>query len=239
MMSTATCSPLVSDIIPVYNGELYLAEAIGSVFSQTYRHVEVVVVDDGSTDRSSHIARSFGEVRCIYQQNLGVAAARNTGVSAAKADLLTFLDADDLWPPGRLRAQVAHFLEHPHIGFAFGRCRAFLEPGVPKPGWLDPDALEGKQIGYFPGTLLATRSALQTVGTFNPSYRVGEGAEWYVRAQESGVPMAVIDEVLLLRRIHRCNLTHQGEGINSSILQALKESLDRKRRSRPNPLTER
>ena len=229
-MAKATREPLIGVVVPVNNGELYLEDALRSVFSQTYRQFEVIVVDDGSRDRSSQIARSFEEARLIRQTNQGVAAARNTGISAAQADLLTFLDSDDTWPPDRLRIQVDFLLEHPDVGFTIGRYRNFLEPGTPRPQWLDEAALKEEQTGYFPGTLIVRRATLETVGLFNPDYRVGEGAEWFVRAKETNVPMAILDDVLLHRRIHGSNLTRQARLVNSSILQALKESLDRKRK---------
>lgn len=228
-MNGRTSQPLVSVVIPVYNGERYLEEALQSAFDQDYPHLEVVLVDDGSTDRSADIARSFAGLKYLSQPNQGPAAARNTALSYVTGDLVTFLDADDLWPGNRVRLQVDFMLENPDIGFAFGRCHAFLEPGTPRPPWLSEDALTGAQVGYFPGTLVATREALDIVGGFNPELQVGEGADWFIRAKDSRIPMKVIDEVLLHRRVHATNLTHQGRQINQNILQALKQSLDRKR----------
>jgi len=231
-MTEKTNEPLVSVIIPVYNGERYLEEALQSVVDQSYSRLEVVMVDDGSTDRSADIARSFEGLNCLSQTNQGPAVARNAAISIATGDLITFIDADDIWPENRIRTQVDFMTKNPGIGFAFGRCLAFLEPGTVKPPWLSADALEGKQVGYFPGTLVITREALDTVGGFNPKLHVGEGAEWFIRAKESQIPMDVIDEVLLHRRIHSSNLTHQGDQINLNILAALKQSLDRKRQGR-------
>ena len=224
--------PKVSVIIPVYNGELYLEEALKSVFDQAYPHLEVVLVDDGSTDRSAEIAHSFPGIRYLSQTNQGPGAARNAGISIADGDLITFLDSDDVWPVDRIRTQVDFMFGNPDIGFAFGRCLAFLEPDTVKPPWLTVDALSGRQVGYFPGTLVVTKKAWNAVGGFNPKLRVGEGAEWFIRAKESQIPMKVIDEVLLHRRIHSSNLTYQGDQINLNILEALKNSIDRKRQKK-------
>src|SRR4029079_2498347 len=106
-------NPLVSVIVPVYNGERYLREALESVFAQTYRAIEVIVVDDGSPDDSGTIGQSFPEVRYIHQTNQGVAAARNNGIEAARGEFFAFLDQDDLWVPEKLNVQVEYFLGHP------------------------------------------------------------------------------------------------------------------------------
>ena len=99
-------SPLVSVIIPVYNGQAYLRPTLKSVFAQDYRPLEVIAVDDGSIDRSAEIIRSFPEVVYLYQDNRGHAAARNAGISAANGEFLAFLDADDLWPPDKLNLHL-------------------------------------------------------------------------------------------------------------------------------------
>jgi glycosyltransferase involved in cell wall biosynthesis len=107
---------LLSVIIPVYNGERYLAEAARSVRAQTYRPLEVIVVDGGSTDNSAQIARSFAQVHCIQQRNSGVSAARNAGIAASHGESITFLDQDGLWAPEKARPHVRHLLNHPEAG---------------------------------------------------------------------------------------------------------------------------
>src|SRR6476660_1471039 len=109
--------PLVSVIIPVYNGTCYLRAALESVFAQTYRPFEVIVVDDGSLDDSGVIAQSFDDVRYIHQENQGVAAARNNGIEVARGEFLAFLDQDDLWTPEKLKLQMGHLLSDPELGY--------------------------------------------------------------------------------------------------------------------------
>jgi glycosyltransferase involved in cell wall biosynthesis len=109
-------TPLVSCIVPVFNGERYLAEALDSVLGQTYRALEVIVVDDGSTDGTPAVVRTFGaRVRCVTQPNAGLAAARNRGLAAATAELVAFLDADDLWLPEKIACQMERFRAHPEL----------------------------------------------------------------------------------------------------------------------------
>src|SRR5690349_2600271 len=102
-------APLVSVVIPVFDGEAYLAAAIESALAKTYARVEVIVVDDGSTDGSASVAARY-DVRLVRQSNRGVSAACNAGVEAARGELIAFLDADDLWPPERLEIQARHLL---------------------------------------------------------------------------------------------------------------------------------
>src|SRR3954453_22774254 len=92
----------VSVIVPVYNGAAYLPEAIGSALAQTVRPLEIVVVDDGSTDDSGRIAQQYELVRYVWQANAGISAARNRGIEAAQGDVLALLDADDVWLPDKL-----------------------------------------------------------------------------------------------------------------------------------------
>lgn len=116
-------SPLVSVIIPVYNYERFLAEAIESVLSQTYRELEVIVVDDGSTDRSGEVARSFAGkgVSYCHQVHAGIGPARNKGVELARGDFLAFLDADDRWPEEKLERQLRAFEDDPALEMVLAR----------------------------------------------------------------------------------------------------------------------
>jgi glycosyltransferase involved in cell wall biosynthesis len=123
------CPPLITLIIPVYNGERYLAKAIHSALSQTLPPTEVLVVDDGSTDGSAAIARSFGPpVHVLTQANLGPAVARNLGAVHAAGDLLAFVDADDLWSPEKLAHQVRTVQNDSSIEAVLGVVENFISP---------------------------------------------------------------------------------------------------------------
>jgi len=222
--------PLVSVIIPVHNCERYLAEAIESVLAQTYRPIEVVVVDDGSTDNSADIARSYQEIHYIYQPHQGVAAARNVAIAAAQGEFIAFLDADDRWPSDKLRVQVEYLIEHPHVGYTISRLQNFLAPGVNLPPRVKKSLLERDQIGLM--TLVARRTVFEQVGGFDPGYRVGSDFEWFTRATDAGIPTAILPRVLLYRRIHDSNLSSQPQTRAASLLRMFKASIDRQRRQR-------
>ncbi len=215
--------PLVSAIIPAHEGERFLHAAIGSVLAQEYTPLEVIVVDDGSTDGSADVAASF-PVRCLRQPNLGVAAARNAGLAAAGGEVISFLDQDDLWPPAKLAVQVGHLLEHPELGFVVGRMEVFLEPGAPRPAWMHVD-----QPAFLLGALVAWRHVFDLVGAFETGYTVSSDADWFARAKDAGIPRAVLPEVVLRYRIHEQNASHRRDVLWHETMQVLRRSVERRR----------
>lgn len=110
---------LVTVAIPAYNSEWFLADALASVFAQTYQCHECIVVDDGSTDGTADIAASFPGVRCVTQDNRGVAAARNRAIAEAVGDLIAFLDADDVWLPTKIERQIECFDRDTSLGMVY------------------------------------------------------------------------------------------------------------------------
>ena len=221
-------SPLVSIIIPVYNGEEFLAEAIESPLAQSYSSIEIIVVDDGSTDKTREIASNYDEVIYQYQENSGVAAARNAGIDLSHGELIAFLDADDLWLKNKLDRQV-EFLQNDssHIG-CLVRFKNFLQPGTSRPPWVLEDSLsEQGSLAHSPCTLLAKREVFETVGKFATDYKVGSDAEWFFRAKDLKADLAVIDEIHVHRRIHDRNLGHDQSENRKVKMRILKESIVR------------
>ena len=221
--------PLVSVIIPVYNGARFLRAAIESVFAQTYRPIEVIVVDDGSADDSGVIAQSFPEVRYIRQENQGVAAARNNAIEAAQGEFFAFLDQDDLWTPEKLRIQIEHLLNNPELGYTLTHQQFFLEPGTTLPPWFRKELLASVHTGWVLGTVVVRRSAFEQVGYFATGYSAANDSDWFFRAKAAGVPMAIIPELLLLKRIHESNDSGRAKEILSELLKVVRSSLDRQR----------
>lgn len=222
--------PTVSTIIPVYNGERYLAAALDSVLNQSAPPTEIVVVDDGSSDGSAAIAHRYAPfVHCYQQPHAGPGAARNQGASMAQGDYLAFLDADDLWLPDKLASQMAYLQTHPEIDMVFGHVEQFISPD------LTPDqypALPEQPIiaGLGAGTMLIHRSHFHQVGPFPTQWMIGEFIEWYSRAQTMGLQATVLPQVVMRRRLHTTNLTRRTQDRRSDYLQILKLRLDEKRR---------
>jgi len=221
--------PLVSVIIPVYNGARYLHAALESVFAQTYRPFEVVVVDDGSVDASGVIAQSFPDVRYIHQANQGVATARNNGLEAARGEFFAFLDQDDLWTPEKLKLQIAHLLSHPDLGYTLTQQQFFLDQGATIPAWFRKELLTEVHTGWVLGTLVVRRTAFENVGNFATGYSAASDGDWFFRAKAAEIPMAVVPELLLLKRIHGANESARAKEILSELRKVVKSSLDRQR----------
>lgn len=210
--------------------ERYLGDALRSVFAQTYRPIEVIVVNDGSIDGSAQVARGFSEVILLEQDHQGVAAARNHGIDRSRGELIAFLDADDLWEPEKLALQVAFLNDHPEIGCVTAHFRNLLEEGVPRPVWIRQEQLDEVQKGGVPN-LVARRSVFDQAGRFDPAHRSGSDLDWVVRVKDAKIRSDVMPHVLLQRRIHRTNQSHQWQGGKAMLLRALKASIDRRRAS--------
>lgn len=224
-------APLVSVVVPIYNGARFLRQALDSIAAQDYRPLETVVIDDGSTDASAAIARSDPGVRYLSQANQGVALARNAGIGASTGPFLAFLDQDDVWSPSKLSLQVGHLLAHPELGFVLAHERLFLEPGCPPPRWLKRELLARDHAGYVVGTLTARRAVFDVVGLFAATYRIASDIDWLLRARDAGVAMTVLPETLLHRRIHEGNHSHQAGQAVTELLGALRARTARQRGS--------
>jgi glycosyltransferase involved in cell wall biosynthesis len=222
-------SPLVSAVIPVYNGERYLAEAIESVLAQDYRPVELIVVDDGSTDGSGDIARSYPLVRYIRQTNRGVSVARNAGIAAGRGEFIAFLDADDVWTPDKLTVQMEYLLTHPEVGFSFARQRFLFEQGIGAPPWFPQELLAQDHVGFMPSTLVVRKAVFERAGGFDTALRRGEDTEWLLRAGDCGIQMGIVQETLLLRRVHSGNVSLMKPPDYRLLLSLLKQSIDRRK----------
>ena len=217
--------PLVSLVVPVYNGERFLAEALESLFALEYEPFEVIVVDDGSTDSSAEVARSFPAVRLVEQENKGPGAARNSGLAAAGGELLGIHDADDFVPPTKLTAQVTHLLEHPRVGCVLGR-QHWIDP----PPTLKRDPVYGELDGIpLPSAVFRT-SVLRELGGYDESYRSHENMDLLFRMRQLGYEIAVLPEVVLFRRYHGDNLSFASWPDKDPRLRSLKAKLDRSRR---------
>ena len=225
-------SPLVSVIIPVYNYDRYLGEAIASVLSQTHQYLEVIVVDDGSTDQSGEVARSFGGrgVRYCHQVHAGIGPARNKGVELARGDFLAFLDADDRWPEEKLERQVEAFENHPALEMIFGQAVQLQNGPEWDAGVKDKKLPEAGMVpGMVPGTMLIKRDAFFRVGKFPGGLKVGEFIDWYARAVELQIRSLVLPDLFLWRRIHDSNTGVRERQSVSDYARVLKASLDRRR----------
>jgi glycosyltransferase involved in cell wall biosynthesis len=229
-------APLVSAIIPVFNGERYVGDAIESVLAQHYEPVEIIVVDDGSTDGTARVLDRYGTaIRRLLQPNAGPAAARNRGIEAASGDLVAFLDADDIWPATKLARQVARLRRDPTLDVVLGRIKYVALEGTRLPNMPYEDAIEHTLASVHVGSGLYRMRAFDRVGGFDERLTLTEDHDWFLRARELGVRIRIMRDVTLEYRLHRNNMTRGHETRDFVMTRVLKNSLDR-RRARGGPI---
>jgi len=233
--STPDPHPVVSVIIPVFNGEPYLADAIDSVLAQTYRHLEIIVVDDGSTDGSTGIARRYCQVQCIHQTHAGLGEALNNGVRNATGSYIASLDADDLWAREKTALQMEALAKNPSLDIAFGHVMPFHSPELDAPLLLK-NTEEPKAVpGYCRGAMLTRRESLQRVGRFATAWKIGDFIDWYFRACELGLRSMMLSQIVLRRRLHSGNMGIRERASRNDYVRIVKAALDRRREKKNHP----
>lgn len=222
--------PLVTAIIPVYNGELYLKEAIDSLFTQTYPHLEIVVINDGSQDQTEQVIQKYGDrIRSFSQTNQGQSAAMNAGISMAKGRYIAFLDADDFHAPNKIDWQVKVLEDQPHVDMVFGLVKQFLSPEI-------FDQLQKEVVcpadllpGYAAGAGLFRRQCFEKAGLFFEERKIGNFIDWYMRAQELQLKHILVNRLALYRRIHENNMGRIANDNRLGYLQIIKQALVRRK----------
>lgn len=207
--------PLVSVIIPAFNAEKYIRQAVTSALAQTIRDIEVIVVDDGSTDGTESVINALTDkrVKYLYQENRERSAARNHGIAMAAGEYLAFLDADDWWEPTKLEKQLALFENNPLLGLA----GCWLQPIAPGgellpslKGSLDPSETNGASVferllfGGLPGpgsTVIVPRSVIAETGDFRTDLRYGEDWEFALRTAAHRL-VGFVPEPLVYYRVY-------------------------------------
>ncbi|WP_420643244.1 glycosyltransferase [Candidatus Leptofilum sp.] len=221
--------PRVSVIVPVYNGATHIVETVESVLAQTYTDLELIVVDDGSTDGTAELLRPYrGQIRLIQQGNQGVSAARNHGLRLALGDFVLFLDGDDVLYPNKLKQQVAmleadHLLGAVHSGWRlvdeYGRPLRNVQPWQQAPALTLPDWLQWKPV--FLGAMLFRRSWLQRIDGFRTDLRQAEDTDYLLRLSLAGCPMRWLEQTTIDYRQHRAGVTQNGRRQAKDMLTVL------------------
>lgn len=207
--------PMVSVIIPNFNYSQYLREAIDSVIAQTYGHIEIIVVDDGSTDSSREVLDSYGEqIATVFQKNQGVSAARNAGVGKSRGEYIAFLDADDAWLPAKIERQLAMFENDAELGLVHvgvveidGDGNHLLERTDGMSGRVADELLrfEGPVILGGGSGFMVPRRILDEIGGFDT--RLSTSADWDLIYRVScGYAVGFVPEILLKYRVHSSNM---------------------------------
>lgn len=223
---------LVSCVVPVFNGERYLREALESILSQTYQPLEIIVADDGSTDGTPAVARGFGaRVRYTRQPTSGPSATRNLGLGAAAGAFVAFLEPDDLWHPDKLAQQMALFASRSQIDVCVTHARNFWIPELANEAARDQDHPRSHGVpGYIVSAILARRTLFDRVGLFDTSLTFTGHTDWLLRATDGHAVIELLPEVLTYHRMHHTNLTRrEAAACRAEYLRVLNMSLARRR----------
>lgn len=224
--------PRVSVIIPTYNRSWCLSEAIDSVLSQTFQEMELIVVDDGSTDETPALLSHYGDrLRCLRQANRGVSAARNNGIQAAEGALIAFLDSDDLWQPDKLTRQVA-FFDRQSDALICQTEETWIRRGVrvnPKhrhrkpSGWIFEPSLALCLVS--PSAVMMRRELLEELGGFDESLPACEDYDLWLRVSLR-YPIHLIDEALVIKRGGHADQLSRQHSLDRYRIQSLGKIMD-------------
>lgn len=204
--------PEIGVVLPVFNGEAFLQEALDSIAAQTLQPDDVVAVDDGSTDGSATLLRQFG-ARVVRADRVGQARARDLGIRTVTGEVIACLDQDDRWRPEKLARQLAVLDAEPDIAFIGALCATFLDAGARRPAWWKPAWDSGaSDPSLAPSATVYRREAFERAGGFaDTGVQISEDVAWTALAQDLGLRSAIVDEVLVERRIHGRNTSGDQE----------------------------
>lgn len=228
--------PRVSVLIPAWNRESLLGAAIESVLKQTCRDWEIVVVDDGSTDRTAELVRRYACVRYIYQPHSGISAARNRALKESCGELIAWLDSDDLYEPSKLERQTAYLDAHPECEIVFCLMRAYSELSrehltVRQKWMLDPEKEPYRTC--LAGACIR-RQLYERLGGYDMRYPYLEDSEWLARARLDGVDLGhCLEEALYLRHVHDGQITFSHEMVNKKQMLSMYADVIRRKKKDP------
>lgn len=223
-------NPAIDVIIAVYNGEKYIEQAVTSILAQTWKHIHLIIADDGSTDRTlaiiTELSQSDSRIKVLALAHRGVSATLNEAISHATADYISFLDADDLWQEQKLEKQIQALMQsEAKICFCLMQEFENLDPGTP----VTHSARPGPMNGYSKIAFLGERSLFHTYGLFDENVSIGDFVDWFSRTVRAKEPVIMLEEVLTYRRVHDDNTTRTAP--KNAFLKLLKTHLDERRKT--------
>lgn len=206
--------PLVSVIIPTYNRREYIGEALDSVISQTYRNLEIIIIDDGSTDNTKEYVETHyreliesGTIRYIYKEHSGISESRNAGIRNSFGSLLAFIDSDDIWDKDKLRLQVDYLNDHPDCSIVSTLYSNFFDDAMLPMTEESIRILNEKRSKQCFASICCRKAVFQICGLMDPSLSTGEDVEWTFRTKCFRYEIGVIEQELYFRRVHNHNIS--------------------------------
>ena len=201
--------PLISVMIPTYNNAKYIKQAIESIYVQNYYNIEIIVVDDGSTDNTKEIVQQYKYIRYFYIDHKGISVARNTAIEKSRGEYIAFLDSDDYWLPNKLNTQIQYFNDNPDCKIVFTKYENFFEDEKLKTNKraMHEKMMENFLKQYLPSSLIK-KELFEKYGNFDENFSGVEDTEFLYRLLKRGVSVNhIIPFVFYVRRIHGRNVT--------------------------------
>jgi glycosyltransferase involved in cell wall biosynthesis len=222
--------PLVSAIVLAFDCERYVGEAIDSVRAQTHENVELLFIDNGSSDGTREVAASKGaEIAAHIEPNRGICPGRNVGLALARGEFIGFLDGDDLWAPDKIERQLAVLNSDPAPDFVLGQVSEFASPELGQEAAASLPVRPEPREGQVVSAMLAPRRTWNRVGPWTEEYVHADGLDWFLRAERAGMRGAQVDRVVLQRRIHGQNTSLVHPEAREEWTRLLKDRLDERR----------
>lgn len=228
--------PGVSVVLIARNGARYIGAALASVRRSRRQPLEVLVIDGGSSDDTARIAAREPLVRVIAQRSKGIPGAYNEGIEASRGELVAFISHDDLWEDGKLDVQSELMLARPELDLTVTMVQHFLEEGAAIPRGFRPELLEHAVPGLLMEALMVRPRIFARVGGFDPAFTSGEDTDWFARVRDADLPMEVIPQALVRKRVHSTNFSINSPLLNAHLLRALRGSIGRKRERAATPV---
>lgn len=189
----------------VYNAGKFIDEAVASIYLQSYAPLEIIAVNDGSTDNSLDVLRQYPEIHIITQDELGESKTRNRAIKASRGKYISFLDPDDIYYPGRIVKQLTQLQQNPHLLMNTSLCMGFIQDGIVMPSWVRAGTIGVAHRNYSPSGWLIDRQLFDRIGYIDETMNNGCDFEWVKRVRHSGYQIGVVEEVLWGKRAHATN----------------------------------
>ena len=220
----------VAVILPAFNAEKWIADALASVAAQDPSPDQVIVVDDGSTDRTAEIAIGSGiqGLKVIQQDQAGPAAARNTALRNLDCEWVGFIDADDLWSQNKLACQLSLARANPDTDIWLGATEGVALEDLKHFDSVIPAEFSSRPFFQL-GAALIRKELFDRIGLFDTSLQFGEDVDWGIRAKQHGARIEVHPETVQTYRRHSSNMTNDAEACRTDFMRVLKKSIDRRR----------
>jgi len=222
----------ISTITTVYNCENYIKEAIISIVQQNYQPMEIIIVDDGSTDNTKQEIKKLNldNINYIYQRHQGIAIAMNHGIKNATGEYFAFLDADDMWSASKTTLQLKYLTENDSVDAVFGYVQNFYSPEIMSEIASKIHCPPDPMPGFSSQSMLIKRSAFHKVGYFTETWQRGAFIDWYLRAQDLKLNIQLLPDVVVKRRLHKTNIGITAKNHQNDFVKILKVALDRRRK---------